>query len=251
MQTQFTNHDSLDAPSILSHSVSGYPQADYSLPEDLSRTVNEPTQFHSEFIGRMDMYAPASAVAKYLDVHQDWFCRCAHPMKVRALADNGYALTVGRFGSFGYEIEPKIGLHLLPQDEGVYRIETIPVPDYVPTGYDVDFKAALKLVEALVDSSEAEEEAKPMGLPTEYTRVEWNLALTVTIQFPRFIQSLPKSLIQKTGDHLLYQIVRQVSRRLTFKVQEDFHKSQGIVIPKHSRKHFFWQGSAHPDEENS
>jgi hypothetical protein len=199
----------------------------------------------------MDMYAPASAVAKYLDAHQDWFCRCAHPMKVQPLTNNGYALTVGRFGSFGYEIEPKIGLHLLPQEQGIYRIETIPVPGYVSTGYDVDFKAALKLVEALLDPAEHELEPKQVILPSEYTRVEWNLALTVSIHFPRFIQSLPKPLIQKTGDHLLYQIVRQVSRRLTFKVQEDFHKSQDIIIPKHSRKHFFWQGNGHSEEENS
>ncbi|MBV8885364.1 MAG: DUF1997 domain-containing protein, partial [Chroococcidiopsidaceae cyanobacterium CP_BM_RX_35] len=45
---------------------------------------------------------------------------------------------------------------------------------------------------------------------------------------------LPNSLIQNTGDRLLHQIVKQVSRRLTYKVQEDFHKSRNL--PFHSRR---------------
>jgi len=52
-------------------------------------------------------------------------------------------LTIGRFGSFGYDVEPKIGLELLPPDKGVYRIKSIPVPDYVTPGYEVDFQSAL------------------------------------------------------------------------------------------------------------
>jgi hypothetical protein len=43
--------------------------------------------------------------------------------------------------------------------------------------------------------------------------------------FPKFIRRLPQGLIQGTGDRVLAQIVRQVSRRLTAKVQDDFHAS--------------------------
>jgi hypothetical protein len=42
--------------------------------------------------------------------------------------------------------------------------------------------------------------------------------------------------VQSTGDRLLNQIVRQVSRRLTRKVQEDFHQSLGIELPANVKK---------------
>jgi hypothetical protein len=70
----------------------------------------------------------------------------------------------------------------------------------------------------------------------EITIVEWQLDLTVYIHFPKFIQRLPKSMVQTTGDRLLNQIVRQVSRRLTHKVQEDFHKSLGLPLLKSKKK---------------
>jgi hypothetical protein len=135
---------------------------------------------------------------------------------------------IGRFGSFGYDVEPKIGLELLPPEQGIYRIRTIPVPDYHPPGYDVDYQASLQLVENAAQDTNT-------GF-SEITRVEWELDLIVNLHFPKFIQRLPKSLIQSTGDRLLNQIVRQVSRRLTRTVQEDFHQSLGISFPGHSQK---------------
>jgi hypothetical protein len=53
----------------------------------------------------------------------------------------------------------------------------------------------------------------------------------VAIRLPAFIDLLPDGLVQSSGDHLLRQIVRQVSRRLTWKVQEDFHSQAGLVCP--------------------
>ena len=185
--------------------------------------LSEPVRFHGQFEDCMDMYADVATVAEYLNAHPEWFRRCAHPMKAQALGNNGYALTIGRFGSFGYEVEPKIGLELLPPDEGVYRIQTIPVPDYIPPGYDVDFNAVMQLTEATINAS--------ASYPGEVTRVEWQLDLVVAIQFPRFIYRLPMSLIQNTGTSLLRQIVRQVSHRLTHKVQQDFHSSLGLPMP--------------------
>ncbi|TAF10080.1 MAG: DUF1997 domain-containing protein [Nostocales cyanobacterium] len=180
----------------------------------------EPSKFHSRHQDCMEMYAPKDKVAEYLNSHSSWFVRCAEPMKVQSLGDNGYALVIGRFGSFGYEVEPKIGLELLPSQDGQYRIRTITIPDYQAPGYDVDYNACMKLVESLP------------GI----TRVEWELDLMVELHFPRFIQRLPHSLIQSTGDRLLNQIVRQVSRRLTYKVQEDFHQSLNIDFPISSKK---------------
>ncbi|WP_234488929.1 DUF1997 domain-containing protein [Oxynema sp. CENA135] len=194
--------------------------------EAATEIASEPTWFQVHFVGCMEMYADASVVADYFDAHQDWFPRCAKPMSADRIGENGYALTIGRFGSFGYEVEPKVGLHLLPQHEGLYLIETIPVPDYTPPGYDVDFKAAQQLIEAMPDYSDYKLDGVD-ALPDRMTQVEWNLDLKVAVFFPKFIQALPQSLIQKTGDRLLAQIVKQVSRRLTYKVQEDFHQSQG------------------------
>ncbi len=186
------------------------------------------TKFHCRYQDCMEMYAPIGTVAEYLNNHSSWFTRCAEPMKVQPLGEHGYALVIGRFGSFGYEVEPKIGLELLPPDEGIYRIHTIPIPDYQAPGYDVEYHAALQLVEAANDA---------VNGSAELTRVEWELNLTVHIHFPRFIQRLPRSLVQSTGDSLLHQIVRQVSRRLTRKVQEDFHQSLNIPWPVKSKKH--------------
>jgi hypothetical protein len=183
-----------------------------------------PSQFYGHYSDRMELFAPADTVAEYLNSHRAWFTRCAEPMKVQPLGENAYDVGIGRFGSFGYEVEPKIGLELLPPDEGIYRIRTIPIPDYTPPGYDVDYRASLQLVENPKEDFSTGTQ--------EMTGVEWELDLTVYIHFPKFIQRLPKSLIQSTGDRLLNQIVRQISRRLTRKVQEDFHFSMGIHFPK-------------------
>jgi len=192
-------------------------------------SVNPPTRFCSQFADSMEMYANAQIVTEYLNAHRAWFCRCAHPMKVEPISENGYALMIGRFGAFGYEVEPKVGLELLPSNQGVYRIRTIPVSDYTATGYEVHFNSTMKLVETDTDLSTDQSQR-------QITQVEWQLDLTVDIHFPKFIHRLPKSLVQNTGDHLLQQIVRQVSRRLTYRVQEDFHKSLGLPFPLKSKK---------------
>ncbi|MEO1373645.1 MAG: DUF1997 domain-containing protein [Cyanobacteria bacterium J06635_10] len=188
----------------------------------------EKTQFYGTYSDCMELSAPAETVAKYLNNHNQWFSDCAQPMKVQRLGENGYELTIGSFGAFGYEVQPKIGLELLPPEQGVYRILTIPIPDYQPPGYDVDYRASLQLVESQDENNSIQ------STPT--TRVEWELYLTVYLHFPQFIKRLPKSLIQSTGDRLLNQIVRQVSRRLTRKVQNNFHQSLDISFSDKSEK---------------
>jgi hypothetical protein len=234
MQSSHTDPNSTDFSNHLIHTASVIP-ASFPVAEELNRSTTEPTYFYSHFTDCMEMYADAATVAGYLDAHPEWFPRCASPMRVETIGRNSYALVIGRFGSFGYEIEPKIGLNLLPQQEGVYRIETVPIPDTPILGYDVDFKAALELVE--INAGEAAEAAKTVGTD-KITRVQWQLDLTVQIQFPRFIHALPMALIQNTGDRLLRQVVRQVSSRLTYKVQEDFHRTRGLLLPKRSRRWF-------------
>ncbi len=184
-------------------------------------SLSQSSSFQSQFTGRMELHGDSQQVAQYLDAHQGWFCRCAQPMKVEPLGENGYALSVGRYGSLGYELEPRIGLILLPGEQGVYRIQTISVPGCEAQNYQVDFQAALQLV----DSTTCD--LLTPSTPPELTCVEWYLNLGVTIQFPRFIYKLPQRLIQQTGDRLLLQIVRQVSQRLTTRVQDDFHANLG------------------------
>jgi hypothetical protein len=182
--------------------------------------------FRSQFIDSMEMLADMATVAAYLDEHPAWFRRCAHPLQTEPLGENGYILVIGRYGNFGYEIEPKVGLYLLPQDAGIYRIETIPVPDYTTAGYDIDFQASMQLVEY---------EDHPANLEFELpklTHVQWQLDLTVQVQFPKFIQALPPALIQRTGDLLLQNVVKQISRRLTRKVQQDFHTTRDLPLPQ-------------------
>lgn len=197
-----------------------------SSPKDSEVLTPTSMRFSGQFADCMEMHAPASTVAEYLNTHQQWFCRCAQPMKVEAISVNGYALAIGRFGAFGYDVEPKVGLELLAPENDVYRIKTIAVPNYIAPGYDVDFKAVMELVEV------------PGGeLGKVVTKVEWTLDLNVDVQFPKFIYRLPKSVIKNTGDRLLNQIVRQVSRRLTAKVQSDFYTSLGLPLPPKSKCH--------------
>ncbi len=169
--------------------------------------------FHSQFDGCMALKGDRAMVMDYLDAHQGWFRRCAEPMEVESMGNNGYAITVGHYGSHGFEVEPKIALHLLPHEDGIYRIETLALPDSQHQCYDVAFNAELSLVES--EGSELE----PL------TEVQWTLDLEVSIHFPKFIYRLPQKLIQYTGDKVLSQIVRQVSKRLTAKVQDDFHQT--------------------------
>ncbi|PSB27915.1 hypothetical protein C7B82_15745 [Stenomitos frigidus ULC18] len=247
MQSHSTESQSTELPEGLLHTASVIPDMNYLMTEDSDQNLLEPTQFRSHFVDCMEMSADLPTVAAYLDAHSVWFHNCAQPMVVEPLGDNGYALVIGRFGSYGYQIEPKIGLHLLPQDHGVYRIETIAIPGYVMPGYDVDFRAAMTLVEAGAESASSLLD-RPGTPSAKTTRVEWQLDLTVSIQFPRFIHALPKSLVQNTGDRLLRQIVRQVSNRLTRKVLEDFHQTHGLPLPKPAKRWFFQKSESVLDE---
>lgn len=183
-------------------------------------------RYGSQFADVMEMGAPAEQVAAYLDRHEGWFRRCAAPMSVEPLGCNGYRLTLGRFGNFGFEVEPTIALELLPQSAGIYRILTVP-PSGEISGlerlYDVEFNAALELDEVA---------------ESEVTLVRWQLDLTVWIRLPGVITLLPDQLVQTSGEHLLRQIVRQISRRLTWKVQEDFHASHDLTCPPRRRAQF-------------
>lgn len=199
-----------------------------------------PLPFYTQFVGKMDMFAEREQVSTYLQGHQDWFHRCAQPMTVRPLGENGYVLTVGQFGALGFEVEPKIAVVLEPPQADQYWMHTIPLPDSAGQGYEVDYEAVMTLVEVTAPAFSPELnrffQKQGLALPESITRVEWQLQMTVAVQFPQYIYKLPLGLIQSTGDRLLTEIVRQVSPRLTYKVQQDFHNERGLPLPpKHSR----------------
>ncbi len=197
-------------------------------------------RYASAFSDLMEMRAPASVVAGYLDEHQVWFQSCASPMGVTPLGERGYVLSLGRFGNFGFEVEPTIGLELLPEENGVYSIITVPQPSMDPglAGvYDVDFNASLELDEAGPERSH-ELSDEDVDRLMAHTLVRWRLDLAVWIRLPSMITLLPDGLLQSSGDHLLRQIVRQISRRLTWKVQENFHGRHGIPCPPRRRAQF-------------
>lgn len=197
-------------------------------------------RYASAFSDMMEMRAPASVVAGYLDEHQGWFQSCASPMEVTPLGERGYALSLGRFGNFGFEVEPTIGLELLPEDNGVYSIITVPLPNTDPAlagVYDVDFNASLELDEAGPEGSK-EVSHEDVDRLMAHTLVRWQLDLAVWIRLPSMLTLFPGGLLQSSGDHLLRQIVRQISRRLTWKVQADFHARHGIPCPPRRRAQF-------------
>ncbi|MDJ0558930.1 MAG: DUF1997 domain-containing protein, partial [Microcystis sp. M53599_WE4] len=76
--------------------------------------------FQTHFAGAMDMYSNQDKVADYLGAHEGWFCRCAEPMKTLPFGENGYIITIGKYGAFGYELEPKIAVVLDLPVNGVY-----------------------------------------------------------------------------------------------------------------------------------
>ena len=198
----------------------------------------KPFLFQVCFLGSMDMYSDVDTVANYLNAHEGWFCRCAQPMKVESLNDNGYILTVGCFSAFGYEVEPKIAVVLNPPVNRVYNMNTIPVPNYTPPGYEVNYQASMELREVTSKNNHKKtlsthlfSKRKNSNIPPKITQVSWKMNLAVTVIFPKFIYKLSPSLIQSTGDRLLGQIIRQISPRLTYKVQQDFHTRYDLPIP--------------------
>ncbi|MGL5066077.1 MAG: DUF1997 domain-containing protein [Microcoleus sp.] len=238
MKQDSAEYQTVEASDELWYPDSSCRQPD-SLDADAAEEV-EPTWFRTHFEDCMEMYADADTVAKHLQDHKNWFCQCALPMKAEPLGDNGYDLLIGRFGAFGYCVEARIGLELLPPDsEGCYLIKTIPVPNYTPPGYEVDFRSTMKLEEVSADKFAANlPQIDRAQLPPVITNASWHLDLAVAVRFPKFIRSMSQSLIQKTGDRLLENIIKQVNRRLTYKTQLVFHESLGIPFPKKRQRRF-------------
>ena len=204
----------------------------------------KPIHFQTAFDGAMEMYADLEIVADYLQNHQGWFCRCAQPMTAEPLGEHGYVLTIGKFGALGFDVEPKIAVILEPPQEGLYLMHTVPLPNEPFLGYEVDYQAVMVLEE--IPRQQAGEGIEKVyrkkgldQLPETIVKVQWQLRMDVAVTFPKYIHKLPLKLIQRTGDRLLAEIIRQVSPRLTYKVQQDFHNRFSLPFPPKTSRAFY------------
>jgi Protein of unknown function (DUF1997) len=68
----------------------------------------QPFCFSYRFTDAMLMGADVKTVAKYLDAHQGWFTRCAHPMTASPLGKNGYRLAIQSNLKSAWSYCPKI-----------------------------------------------------------------------------------------------------------------------------------------------
>ncbi|NJN75567.1 MAG: DUF1997 domain-containing protein [Synechococcaceae cyanobacterium RL_1_2] len=199
-------------------------------------------EFSTHFQGCMEMFRPLEQVEAYLKNHQQWFARCSEPMQVETLGEDGYIISIGQFGALGYSLIPKFAVMVSPPVDHFYDTHSVPVPGYTPPGYEVDYKAPMHLEEVAIEDTMADvtkffRKHNLDQCPDRITQVHWDLYLDVKIKFPKFVTRLGNCIIQKTGDRVLSEIIKQISPRLTLKVQNDFHHQLGIpTLPKQSRK---------------
>lgn len=233
----------MQSQAISSEFVNFQDAAVTSATETEETITSKAVHFQTHFEGSMEMYSDGETVAQYLQAHEGWFCRCAQPMTVEPLGENGYVLTVGRFGALGFDVEPKMAVVLEPPQNGQYFMHTVPLPDPTCLGYEVDYQAVMELQE--IPRSQAGEGLEKVyrkqgitELPDVVTKVQWQLHMDVAVYFPKYIYKLPMALICKTGDRLLAEIIRQVSPRLTYKVQQDFHEGMQLPLPPKSSRYF-------------
>jgi len=194
------------------------------MEKDSGQSQRRPVVFQHRYVGYMDLLTDQKTAIAYLDDHPRWFRRCAKPLRAEPIGTTGYALGVGRVGAFGFYVEPQVGLDLLPQENGVYRIRTVPVPGMVDPGYEVDFNARM-------DLQEKEPPPELADLTPRLTAIVWTLDLAVSLHFPEFVLRRSEGWILRTGNGVLAAVVKRVSMMLTAKVQADFHQSVGLVVP--------------------
>ena len=195
----------------------------------------QPVTFQTHFTGIMEMYSDSDTVCDYLSDHQGWFVRCAEPMKAIPYGDNGYTLIIGHYGAFGYNVEPQMSVILETPVNNHYTMYSVANPEFNHPGYQVNYRSEMTINSISIDNAakgiEKVYHRHKTTPPDIITCINWHLHLCVSVTFPAFIYKIPMSVINDTGDRLLRQIVRQVSPRLSYKVQKDFHSRLNLPIP--------------------
>lgn len=104
-----------------------------------------PVTFQANFVGMMEMYSDEETVCNYLSDHQGWFVRCAEPMKAVPFGNNGYTLIVGRYGAFGYYVEPQMSVILEPPQSMHYAMYSVANPEFNHQGYSVNYRSEMDI----------------------------------------------------------------------------------------------------------
>ena len=227
MQYQSFN-SSLSEPGNLS---------DFTVENSHQETVDHnPLHCHAAFAGVMEMGSDTQTVIDYLKQHQQWFPDCAKPMTVEPIGENGYLLSLGRFGALGFHLDIKLALGMEFLETGKFGMRSLSLPEMSPVAYDVDYKATLELREI---NPTPTNNSSPC-LAKVITQLAWDLKLNIAVQLPKFIRKLPLSLVQKAANRLLCKIVSQISPHLTKRVQQDFHRRFQLPVPS-GNSATYWQ----------
>ena len=190
----------------------------------------DPFHCHAAFAGMMEMGSDSQTVIDYLKQHQDWFPDCAKPMTVEPIGENGYLLSLGRFGALGFHVDIKLALGMEFLETGKFGMRSLPLPEPSPTAYDVDYKATMELREI----NPADHHESSASLAKAITQLVWDLKLNIAVQLPKFVRKLPLTLVQKASNRLLCKIVGQVSPTFNETGSTRFSSS-------FSTTHSFWE----------
>ncbi|WP_408648793.1 protein kinase domain-containing protein [Tumidithrix elongata] len=190
-----------------------YATSSHQEPTVSGSKASFPYTFRNYSSGTILLKGDMESVSKYIENHPQWLPQCILPLKARAIGANAYSLNIGKIGALGYEIDPTVNLYMTQDGRSNYQIKTQPIPAKDPNGYEVSFHSKIKLVE------------HPTRKPkNKTTRIEWDLTLIAKLDFPMFVMILPTSLVQRTGDAILNQVVKQVSDSFSEKISQDFHR---------------------------
>ncbi len=195
-------------------------------PQEMPESTETPTPIPTETLdkssvrilagrqGRVDLQTDRFTLAHYLHHHAEWIERCFKPLKVFPLSPETYKLQFFRIGGLGFELEPCFGIKIWPEQNSVFRLSSIELPEEEGLPYSVDCLSYFRL-----------EELDPEPLQEPLTRVHWDLKLDIWMQLPGFLQALPYSLVYRVGARVVNQVTRSMSDRLTHNVCTDFYRS--------------------------
>lgn len=195
-------------------------------PQEMPEPTATPTPIPTETIdkrsvrilagrqGRVDLETDRLTLAHYLHDHAEWIERCFKPLKVFPLSPETYKLQFFRIGGLGFELEPCFGVKIWPEQDSVFWLSSIDLPEEEGLPYSVDCLSYFRLEELDLDSHHG-----PL------TRVHWDLKLDIWMQLPGFLQALPYPLVYRVGARVVNQVTRSMSDRLTHNVCTDFYRS--------------------------
>ncbi len=163
--------------------------------------------------GQVDLETDRETLACYLRGHSQWIQRCFRPLQVEPLSSEIYRLQFFRMGGLGFELEPSFGVKIWPEEDYLFRLTSIELPGDAALPYWVDCRASFRLEELA-------------GSPAT-TRVHWDLHLNIRLHLPKFLQVLPRKLVQRVGNQVVQQVTRGLSDRFTHNVCSDFYDSIG------------------------